>query len=118
MSYEEDAGIKRLTSIKNGYGFHKHYELFDFFDLPSGIWTELLAFIKSRRVCQINMPVLFMILERLFDVARSSQIEYGADKADGMAFLPEGKLLITYDSPVKERLEGDTAVWMDCYDLD
>lgn len=56
--------------------------------------------------------------ERLFDVARGAELEHGADKAEGMAFLPDGKLLITYDSPVKERLEGDTAVWMDCYDLD
>lgn len=56
--------------------------------------------------------------ERLFDVARGAEIEHGADKAEGMAFLPDGKVLITYDSPVSERLEGDTAVWMDCYDID
>lgn len=56
--------------------------------------------------------------ERLFDVARGAELEHGADKAEGMAFLPDGKLLITYDSPVQERLEGDTAVWMDCYELD
>lgn len=56
--------------------------------------------------------------ERLFDVARGAELEHGADKAEGMAFLPNGKLLITYDSPVAERLEGDNAVWMDCYDLD
>ena len=56
--------------------------------------------------------------ERLFDVARGAELEHGADKAEGMAFLPDGKLLITYDSPVADRLEGDAAVWMDCYDLD
>ena len=56
--------------------------------------------------------------ERLFDVARGAELEHGADKAEGMAFLPDGKLLITYDSPVPERLEGENAVWMDCYDLD
>lgn len=56
--------------------------------------------------------------ERLFDVARGAELEHGADKAEGMAFLPDGKLLITYDTPVKERLEGNTGVWMDCYDLD
>ncbi|GAA4324049.1 DUF3616 domain-containing protein [Pontixanthobacter gangjinensis] len=56
--------------------------------------------------------------ERLFDVARGSELEHGADKAEGMAFLPNGRLLITYDSPVAERLEGDNGVWMDCYDLE
>ncbi|MDR5590362.1 DUF3616 domain-containing protein [Christiangramia sp. SM2212] len=56
--------------------------------------------------------------ERLFDVARGAELEHGADKAEGMAFLPDGKVLITYDSPVPERLEGETAVWMDCYDID
>lgn len=56
--------------------------------------------------------------ERLFDVARGAELEHGVDKAEGMAFLPEGHLLITYDSPVKDRLEGETGVWMDCYDLD
>ena len=55
--------------------------------------------------------------ERLFDVARGAELEHGADKAEGMAFLPDGKLLITYDTPVPERLEGENAVWMDCYDL-
>ncbi len=56
--------------------------------------------------------------ERLFDVARGSEIKHGADKAEGMAFLPDGKLLITYDSPIEDRLDGETGVWMDCYDLD
>ena len=56
--------------------------------------------------------------ERLFDVARGAELERGVDKAEGMAFLPDGKLLITYDSPVKDRLDGDTGVWMDCYDID
>ncbi len=56
--------------------------------------------------------------ERLFDVARGSELQHGADKAEGMAFLPDGKILITYDTPVPERLEGDTGVWMDCYELE
>ncbi|CAL66719.1 DUF3616 domain-containing protein [Christiangramia forsetii] len=56
--------------------------------------------------------------KRLFDVARGAELEHGADKAEGMAFLPNGKLLITYDSPVPGRLEGNTGIWMDCYDLD
>ncbi|MUP45588.1 DUF3616 domain-containing protein [Gramella sp. BOM4] len=55
--------------------------------------------------------------ERLFDVARGAELEHGADKAEGMAFLPEGKILITYDSPVENRLKAKNEVWMDCYDL-
>lgn len=55
--------------------------------------------------------------ERLFDVTRGAESEHGTDKAEGMAFLPDGKLLITYDTPVAERLEGNTSVWMDCYEL-
>lgn len=55
--------------------------------------------------------------ERLFDVARGAELEHGADKAEGMAFLSDRKVLITYDSPVEERLEGGTGVWMDCYNL-
>lgn len=56
--------------------------------------------------------------ERLFDVARGAELAHGADKAEGMAFIDDKKILITYDSPVKDRLEGDTGVWMDCYELD
>ncbi|MFD1096160.1 DUF3616 domain-containing protein [Salegentibacter chungangensis] len=55
---------------------------------------------------------------RLFDVARGAELEHGQDKAEGMAFLPDGSLLITYDSPVPERLEGKNGVWMDLYALD
>ena len=36
VSYDEDAGIERLTPIENGYGDHVHYEMADFFDLPEG----------------------------------------------------------------------------------
>ena len=56
--------------------------------------------------------------EVLFDVARGSEIEHGSDKAEGMAFLENGHVLITYDSPVKERLIEDHSVKMDCYDID
>ncbi len=55
--------------------------------------------------------------ERLFDVARGAELEHGADKAEGMAFVEGGHILITYDSPVEERYEGKNGVWMDCYDL-
>ncbi|MAM18614.1 MAG: hypothetical protein CME35_06555 [Gramella sp.] len=55
--------------------------------------------------------------ERLFDVARGAELEHGANKAEGMAFIEGGHILITYDSPVKERFEGKNGVWMDCYDL-
>lgn len=30
LSYDEDAGIERLTATEKGYGYHKHYELTDF----------------------------------------------------------------------------------------
>lgn len=56
--------------------------------------------------------------ERLFDVARGAELAHGADKAEGMAFLPDGNVLITFDSPVSDRMEGKNGVWMDCYDLD
>lgn len=55
--------------------------------------------------------------ERLFDVARGSEIEHGEDKAEGMAFISENEVLITYDSPIKERLDGNNGVWMDCYSI-
>ncbi len=55
--------------------------------------------------------------ERLFDVARGAELEHGADKAEGMAFVEGGHILITYDSPVEERFEGKNGVWMDCYDM-
>ena len=49
---------------------------------------------------------------------RGAELENRTDKAEVMALLPGGKFLNTYDSPVPERLEGDIAVCMDCYDLD
>lgn len=55
--------------------------------------------------------------ERLFDVARGSELGHGQDKAEGMAFGDDGSILITYDSPVEERLEGDNGVRMDWYRL-
>ena len=56
--------------------------------------------------------------ELLFGVARGSEIKHGKDKAEGMAFLDDTKVLITYDSPVADRLEGKSGIWMDCYELD
>jgi hypothetical protein len=35
VSYDEDAGIEKLTPKDDGYGNHEHYEMADFFDLPS-----------------------------------------------------------------------------------
>ena len=35
LSYDEDAGIERMSRTSEGYGDHKHYELREFFTLPS-----------------------------------------------------------------------------------
>lgn len=53
--------------------------------------------------------------ERLFDVARGSEIEHGKDKAEGMAFISENEVLITYDSLVDKWLKGKNKVEMDVY---
>ncbi len=55
--------------------------------------------------------------ERLFDVARGTEIERGEDKAEGVAFLNEKEIIITYDSPQQKRLIGDNKVAMDVFDL-
>lgn len=55
--------------------------------------------------------------ERLFDVARGSRIEHGEDKAEGMAFLDDSSVLITYDSPRASRLKGNDQVQMDLFKL-
>ncbi len=56
--------------------------------------------------------------EHLFDVARGSEIEHGRDKAEGVAFIDDNTILITYDSPLDHRLINDNAVAMDVFKLD
>lgn len=56
--------------------------------------------------------------ELLFDVAHGSEIAHGNDKAEGMAFLDDVRVLITYDSPVEERLTQSDAVIADIYEID
>ena len=55
--------------------------------------------------------------DRLFDVARGSEITHGKDKAEGMAFISNNEILITYDSPVEDRLKGKNKVEMDVYEF-
>jgi hypothetical protein len=55
--------------------------------------------------------------QRLFDVARGSRLKHGEDKAEGMALINDNKILITYDSPTKQRLKSNDCVVMDIYEL-
>lgn len=55
--------------------------------------------------------------ERLFDVARGSQLQHGEDKAEGMAFMDDKTVLITYDSPRETRLMSNNQVSMDIFEL-
>ncbi len=55
--------------------------------------------------------------KRLFDAARGRELEHGVDKAEGMAFISEKEVLITYDNPHKNRLKGKRKVIMDIYNL-
>lgn len=53
--------------------------------------------------------------ERLFDVARGSEVPHGKEKAKGMAIIDDDEILITYDSPLDERLKDKNKVVMDVY---
>ncbi|AVR46209.1 DUF3616 domain-containing protein [Christiangramia fulva] len=77
-----------------------------------------ISIYKVKGGLEDNYASVVLKPERLFDVARGSEIEHGEDKAEGMAFLSDTEILITYDSPIKERLDGDNAVWMDCYEIE
>lgn len=55
--------------------------------------------------------------ERLFDVARGSKLQHGEDKAEGMAFVDDSTVLITYDSPQESRIKSNNQVYMDLFEL-
>ncbi|WP_124980213.1 DUF3616 domain-containing protein [Nonlabens xiamenensis] len=55
--------------------------------------------------------------ERMFDVARGAEIKHGYDKAEGMAFIDDEHVLITYDNPIEERLKSKHKVKMDVYEM-
>ncbi len=103
-------GIRELNITKNG-------DLF----LLAGPTMDLdgtISIYKIKGGLEDDYASVVLKPERLFDVARGSQLEHGEDKAEGMAFLSDTEILITYDSPIKERLEGKNGVWMDCYRID
>ncbi len=103
-------GIRELNITKNG-------DLF----LLAGLTMNLDGTINIYKIeggLEDNYASVLLNPERLFDVARGAELEHGEDKAEGMAFLSDTEILITYDSPLKERLEGDNGVWMDCYKID
>lgn len=54
-------------------------------------------------------------VERLFDVAKGSEIEKGKDKAEGITPMENGDLLIVYDAPVDDRLIGESDIEMDIF---
>lgn len=53
--------------------------------------------------------------DRLFDITYGAQTAYGRDKAEGVAILPDGNLLIVYDEPLPERRIGDSGVYADVF---
>ncbi|WP_338760982.1 DUF3616 domain-containing protein [Bernardetia sp. ABR2-2B] len=54
-------------------------------------------------------------VERLFDVVKGAEIKKGKDKAEGIAPMPNGDLLVVYDAPVDDRLIGETDIEMDIF---
>lgn len=102
-------GIRELNITKNG-------DLY----LLAGPTMDLdgtISIYRIKRGLEDNYSSVVHHPERLFDVARGAELEHGQDKAEGMAFINDGRVLITYDSPVPDRLEGKAAVWMDCYEI-
>ena len=103
-------GIRELNITKNGDLYLLAGPTMDLdgtisiYKIPGGLPDEFGSVVHSP--------------ERLFDVARGSELAHGEDKAEGMAFLPDGKVLITFDTPVSDRMDGKNGVFMDCYDLD
>lgn len=53
--------------------------------------------------------------ERLFDVTFGSDTAYGKDKAEGIAILEDGRILIVYDEPLEERKVGDSGLYADIF---
>jgi hypothetical protein len=56
-------------------------------------------------------------LQRLFDVPHGSGPTTGQDKAEGMALLEDGQLLIVFDSPTDARKPDDHSIQADLYPL-
>ena len=53
------------------------------------------------------------------DLALVLEVPFGRgdDHAEAMALLPDGRLLVVYDSPTADRLVGETAVLADLFTL-
>ncbi len=53
-------------------------------------------------------------IERLFDI-KQGRHEYGRDKAEGIAVLEDGRILVVYDRPLEDRQIGDSGVYADVF---
>lgn len=56
--------------------------------------------------------------ELLFDISPEANTPRGYNKAEGIAFLSDTEILVTYDAPSPERMEGKEGIWMDIFGLD
>lgn len=54
-------------------------------------------------------------VERLFDITHAEEVEYGTDKAEGVADHVAGGYLVVYDSPAEDRKIDDDGVYADVF---
>lgn len=54
-------------------------------------------------------------IDRLLNVVIGHETEYGTEKAEGLALLEDGRLLVVYDTPAKGRIEGKSNAYADIF---
>ena len=55
-------------------------------------------------------------VERLFDITHAEEVEYGTDKAEGIADHVPGGYLVVYDSPAEDRKIDEDSVYGDVFE--
>ncbi len=54
-------------------------------------------------------------IDRMFNVVLAREAEYGTDKAEGLTLMEDDKLMVIYDAPAEDRVQGDSQAYADLF---